>query len=307
MKYFLGVFVLAALFLAGCQSFDDLSSNVQERFQALEQKGLPDSLITPIRMAFTTAQLDRNRNRNDNAMRNMNVALEAVERAEKYLENSLSELKPRVVARRNALAARAESDFRGLQKFDADSIVAVIDSFLSIDFVFRAQSVVQKFEDNYAKMVSAQATADSVRPRIVGTWVYLDTAKHAFDRNVNAIERRTFILNRDGTGRFISEKRGQSAPNLREEWRFETRGNWDLRGNVIYLAATRWTGSEQKFWQLNENTGQWGFMNHETNQFVNNQPSIVAADVLESDHPDIGRQSLFVSFDDLQRDFRRQR
>jgi len=307
MKYLVGLFALAALFLAGCQSYEDLSSNVEERFEVLLQKGLPDSLITPIRMPLTTARLDKQRKRSSDAQRNMKVALEAVVRAEKYLEKSLSEIKPQVVAARNSLAARAGNELRGLHKADADSIIAVVDSFLNINFVFRAQNVVQQFERNFAGMVTAQATADNIRPRVAGTWVYLDTAKHAFDRNVNAVDRRVFVLNRDGTGRFTSEKRGQSAPNLREEWRFETVGTWDLRGNNIHLHATRWSGSDQRFWQLNENTGRWGFMNHETNQFIDNQPSIVAAETLDSDHPDIAKQNLFISFDDLQRDFRRQR
>jgi len=305
MRFFAVFFALAALFLAGCQSFDDLSSNVQERFAALEQKGLPDSLITPIRMAFTTAQMDSRRNRNNDALKNINIALEAVIRAENYLEKSLTETKPQVIASRNALAARAEAELRGLHKADADSIIAIIDSFLKIDFVFRAQSVAAQLESGFAGMTAAQATADSIRPRIFGTWTHLDTSKHNFDRAVNAVSRKVFTFNRNGTGTFVSERRGQSAPNLREDWRFETQGTWDLRGSNIHLTATRWHGAEQRTFQLNENTGVWGHMNHETNQFHNNVPIVIPEDELTSDDPDLAKQNLFIGFSDLQRDFRR--
>jgi len=306
MKHLVKLFtlVMILLLLAGCQSFESTATNVQERLSVLEEKGLPDSLISPIRMSLIAAQGDRRRNRNSDANKNIQKALDAVKNAEEHLERSLTDKKPQVIAKRNELARRAESDFTGLHKKDADSLIAKIDSLLGISFVFQAERVAQQFERDYARMRTAQATADSIRPRVPGTWVFTDTTKHAHDKNVNAIERKTFVFNRNGTATLTEEKSGQSAPNLREQWRFQTFGNWDLRGSTIHIFTNRWIGHEQRFWSLND--GKWGHVDQETNRFVE-RPNVVPADTLTIDHEEIVKQNRFVPFSDLEQEFRRQR
>jgi hypothetical protein len=306
MKYLVGIFALSAmLLLTACASFEDRAANVQQRLSVLEQKGLPDSVISPIRLSFATAQGAKQRNRGSEANKSMRAALEATKHAEVFLEKALTEKKPEVVARHSALSEKSANDLRGLHKRDADSLLERAKGFLDDDLVFRADNIISQLERDYPRMLRDQAIADSIRPRVQGTWVFTDTAKHTEDRSVNAVERKTFTLNRNGTARFVAEKRGQSAPALREEWRNETSGTWDLRGNVVHLIAERFVQHRQTVWQLNHQTGRWGHIDPGTSQFVEGRPRIIPAETLERDHPDISRQNLFIPFRDLEAEYRR--
>ena len=309
MKHFIYLSVLAALFLTACQSFEQRAGDVRERLAVLETKGLPDSITSPVRLALVSAQDNRARNRGGEANKALNKAVAAVKHAEDFLEKTLTTKKPEVAARYNTLVGRVEKDLRGMHKASADTIMRQVDSLLKIDFVFRAERIINQFERDYPRMQRAQHLADSIRPLINGTiWRFTETTKHAHDRNVNSVENKLFRFNRDGTSYFEERKQGQSAPNLRENWRFETWGNWDMKGDTIHLLATRFTQHRQEFWQFNELTGKWGHVN-EQNQFVEGRPRVIAAETLtKADDPaDIVRQNRFITYRDLLDEYTRQR
>jgi len=303
MKYLIGLAALAVILLfAGCKSFEQKVADVQERLAVIEKKGLPDSVITPIRLSLATAQSDKGRKRSGDANKNIKKAITAVKSAEDFLEKSLTEKKPEVISRRNALAEKVDKDFRGLHKKEADSLIALADSFINIDFYFKAEHVILHLEREYDKLKKAQALADSIRPKIAGTWSYIDTIRHSEDKNVNAIEKKIFVLNKNGTGKFTAEKKGQSGPFMKEDWKFERFGTWDVKGGVLYLTTSRYIGHEQKTWQLNEITGKWGHMTKEG--FVEGKPFVVAREVLEADHKDIHKENINIPFRDLENEYK---
>ena len=310
MRYIAYFLVLLALsFLTACQPFEKRESDVRERLTALETKGLPDSVIAPARLALVAAQGNKARNRDGEANKELNKALAAVKNAEEFLEKTLTTKKPEVVARYNALVSETEKSFRGLHRTAADSILQQIDNWLKIDFVFRAERIIQQFERDLPRMKRAQHLADSIRPIINGSnWRFTETTTHAHDRNVNAVENKTFRFNRDGTAYFEERKTGQSAPNLRENWRFETWGTWDMKGDTINVIATRFTQHRQEFWQFNELTRKWGHVN-EQNQFVEGRARVIPAETLTmADNPDdVVKQNRFIVYKDLIDEFTRQR
>jgi len=301
MKYLIGLLTAAAvLLLVGCASFDDKSKDVGKRLSILEQKGVPDSIISPARLAYSTAQGEKRRNKPDAADKKMKEAIALVKAAEVSLEKSLTETKPDVIARLNALSAKAGKDFRGLHKAEADSLLKAADSLIKIDYIFKANDIVRNFENDYSKKVKDQATADSLALRIVGTWTFLDTAKHSEDKNVNAVDRKVFTFRKDGSAYFLGEKKGQVSPYARIDAKFETFGTWDIKGDVIHITATKFVQHKQSSWQLNELTGKWGHINPQNGQFVEGKANVIAGETLDADHKDLPKQNRNVSFKELE-------
>jgi hypothetical protein len=308
MKHLICISSLSPLlFLTACQSFEQKVSDVRNRLTVLETKGLPDSVVSPARLALVSAQDNNARNRGGEANKALNKALAAVKHAEEFLENTMTTKKPEVVAMYNALVTKVENDLRGLHKKDADSALHQIDSLLKIDFVFKAERFINHFEKDYPKMSKAQATADSLRPKINGsTWVFTETTKNTEDKNVNAVEKKTFKFNRDGTSYFVEEKKGQSSPNLKEEWKFETWGKWDIKGDTVWVIATKFTQHKQTFWQFNELTKKWGHVNTE-NKFVEGKPNVIDAETLtmEKNPADVLKQNRYITHQDLIDEYKR--
>ena len=308
MRYLICIsFLSFFLLLMGCQSFQEKVNSTQLRLKALEDKGLPDSVITPIRISLVGAQDESRRNRGSEANKKIKAAIDAAVKAETFLENSLTVKKPEIVARFNTAKSKVEKDLRGLHKSDAETILASVDSLLKLDFVFRAERILEKFEKDYPKTVRAQFVADSLRPRVRGTWTFLENTKHSEDKNVNATERKVFTFEPNGRAKFVEEKRGQSSPNLKEDWRFETWGTWDMKGDTVNVAATRFTQHKQTFWQFNEITKKWGHLDN-NNNFVEGKPKVIDAETLtmEDNKDDILKQNRYVIFQDLVDEYKKQ-
>ncbi|MDR0303426.1 MAG: hypothetical protein LBH98_01465 [Chitinispirillales bacterium] len=307
MRHLLVISLFIALLLVGCQSFQKKIEDTQARLMMLENKGLPDSLITPIRISITAAQGEMKRNRGGNANKNLKAAITAVKKAEEVLENSIETKKPEIIARYNSVKDKVKKDLRALHKYDADSALAVVDSFIKIDFVFKAEAFLEKFEKDYPKLLRAQFIADSLRPKVQGTWTFIETTKNSEDKNVNAIEKKIFSFNKGGNSKFVEEKHGQSSTNLKEDWKFETWGTWDMKGDTVWVIATKFIQNKQTFWQFNELTKKWGHVDNE-NKFVDNKPNVIEAETLtiEKNKDDIVKQNRYIIYQDLLDEYKKQ-
>lgn len=310
MKHLIWIsFLAAALFLTGCKSFEERTIDVRERLSALENKGLPDSVVSPARLAYVSAQDNKARNRGSEANSDLKRAEAAVVHAEEFLVNTINTKKPEVIGRFNIIVKNTEADLRGLHKKDADSVLSQIDSLLKIDFIFKAEKGINQFEKDFPKMKRAQFVADSLRPKINGsTWTFMETTKNTEDKNVNATEKKVFKFNRDGTSYFVEEKHGQSAPNLKEDWKFETWGNWDIKGDTVHVIANKFTQHKQTFWQFNELTKKWGHYDSDKKEFVDNKPNVIAAETLTSakNPEDIVKQNRYIVYQDLIDEYKKQ-
>lgn len=308
MKRAFGIcFLSVVLLFTGCKSYEQKVEGVQSRLKALEDKGLPDSVITPVRIAIVASQGEKKRNRGGEANKKLKEATSAVKKAEDFFENSLSVKKPEVAARFNSVREKVSKELKGLHKYDADSLLSEVDSLLKKDFVFKAERALEKFEKDYPKMARAQVLADSLRPKVRGRWVFTEVTKHQEDKNVNAVEKKVFTFEGNGKSMFVEEKHGQSAPNLKEDWKFETWGNWDMKGDTVWVIATKFTQHKQTFWQFNENTRKWGHMNNE-NKFVDGKPNEIAAETLTLDKNKdaIVKQNRYIVYRDLQDEYKKQ-
>ena len=309
MKHLIWVSCLAAiLFLVGCKSFDERVVEVNERLSVLENKGLPDSVVSPARLALTSAQGNNARNRGGEANKDLKKAETAVANAEEFLENTLNTKKPEVVARFNKIVKNVDNDLRGLHRKDADVVLNQIDSLLKINFVFKAEKIINQFEKDYKKMTRAQFLADSLRPKINGsTWTFMETTKNTEDKNVNATEKKVFKFNKDGSSYFVEQKSGQSTPYLKEDWKFETWGTWDMKGDTVHVIATKFTQHKQTFWQFNELTKKWGHVDTK-NQFVVGKPNVIEAETLTlaKNPEDIVKQNRYITYQDLLDEYKKQ-
>jgi hypothetical protein len=181
------------------------------------------------------------------------------------------------------------SALTGLHKKHVDSVVAVIDSFISIKWLLQAESVINKFVGYIPKLKSDEQRAEELRPRIVGRWTCIQETKHAEDKTVHAIEKKVFEFSPDGNVTLTEKKEGKSTPYFKEDWMFVSHGNYGIKGDTVVLFIKQFKSAKQNFWDLKETDGKKEWVKA-------TQPTY------DSTITD-GSQDRYITFQDLQADF----
>jgi hypothetical protein len=80
-----------------------------------------------------------------------------------------------------------------------------------------------------------------------------------------------------------------------------------MKGDTVWVIATKFTQHKQTFWQLNESTKKWGHMNDD-NKFVENKPNEIAAETLtiEKNKDAIVKQNRYIIYRDLLDEYKKQ-
>ncbi len=86
-------------------------------------------------------------------------------------------------------------------------------------------------------------------------------------------------------------KKGKSGPKLKEDWKFESYGTWEMKGDTIHILTDRFVCPRQNLWELKvvDEKEQW---------VLNEQPTF-------DDSVTDGSQDRHISYSNLIEDFRK--
>jgi hypothetical protein len=212
-------------------------------------------------------------------------------KAESIYRDHISNLKPSIDSLR-AILLSARTTYNGLELKKFDSLMGVIDSLVRIDWLLQANTRAQAMVGMIPQFNFDSERSKELRDRVPGEWVCANITKSAENKAVNAVEKKIFTFNRDGTGKLVENKKGQSGPYLKEDWEFVSTGTWDINGDTVHLFCNRFASvrqnAERLFVTSDGRPIEW-----------RKEPSGATYDSVITD----GSQNRSVTFTDLTEDF----
>ncbi len=239
----------AIVSMVACTVSDKTLENGQQRIDALKAIGMPDSLLAQAKIYLCQAKDEKKRNNNSVSVK----AADSLEIVLKQLESSyksdLTNLSSQIESMRSQVN-EIRSQVTGLQAARIDSMMHVVDSFVNIKWYPDALTKIKIVVTALPQIKLDEQKAAEIKGKVAGTWTCTNTTKHSEDKTVNAVEKKIFIFNKDGTCKLIENKKGKSGPFLKEDYEFISYGKYAFKGDTVYLSISRFTAVRQNFERL---------------------------------------------------------
>lgn len=277
------------IMVIGCGVSKRAIEKAEKRIAALSAKGVPDSSLSRAKVFLYQARDAKERGNAGLAKMSGDSMRILIAQAESMYEDNMNRIKPWLDSQKQ-LIARETAHLTGFHKKHADSSMAVIDSFIQINWLLQAEAHTKEFVKYLPKLKSDEERAAELRPRIPGTWTCTQVTKHSEDRTVHAVEKKIFTFGKGGDVRLVEKKSGKSTPYFKEDWQFVSKGKYDVKGDTILLLINRFSAVRQNFQDLKKDDKgrkKWVKTSHPT---------------YDSSITD-GSQDRFITFHDLKTDF----
>ena len=265
MKKFiiLSFFFIAFLVIAGCSVSKKTLEDAEKRVEALRSKGVPDSSLSRAKVFLYQASDAKIRGNMGLARTSADSMRILIAQAESQYKDDMSRLKPWINSKKSFIAEET-ANLTGLHKKHLDSLMGIIDSFITINWLLHAESNVKELINYLPKLKSDEERAAELRPRILGAWTCTQITKHSEDKSIHAVEKKIFTFNNNSKVTLVENKKGKSTPYFKEDWEFISNGTWDVKGDTIFLFVERFKSARQDFWDKKEkdNRSEWVKTSH---------------------------------------------
>ena len=279
-----------ACLIAACSVSDRAIASAEKRINALKAKGVPDSALSPCLVYLYQAREMKKSHQAGESRAGMKMLRIELAKAEALYRDQIANLRPTVDANLATINA-ARQRYDGLELKKLDSLTAVVDSFLRIEWLLQANTKAEEIIKRLPQFDFDSDRAKEIRPRLAGEWVCANKTTSKENKAINAVEKKIFIFEKDGTARLVENKKGQSGPYLREDWEFNSWGKWNVNGDTVRLFIDRFAAVRQNFQRMYLSDGgkkkEW-----------RNEPQPTYDSTITD-----GSQDRFVTFTDLQSDF----
>ena len=241
-----------ALLTTGCSKKISVEEG-EARVAALESKGVPDSVISAAKVylyQFKSAKATGNAGLLRRYRDSLQLALGQVEGG---MEADIQKLKPLVDSLVASINERRPG-LTGLHKAAGDSVYAILDALVGKNWLPQAKDKAVELDALVDTLNAQEKLAKQLRPRFVGNWT---SSSSPADKRFKAVERRTIVFGRDGSMRTMEQMKGQTSEYLKEDWKFESLGKWDIKGDVAYQYVEREKCSRQVYTNYNVKERKW--------------------------------------------------
>jgi hypothetical protein len=295
MKKRLAIYALIALGLgiAGCAPSDRALNNAENRITVLKSKGVPDSALSPSLVYLYQARESKRKNEAGDSRNAAKLLRSELAKAEAIYRDNISNLKPSVDSLR-AIMQSARGKYSGLVLKKFDSLTAIADSFMGINWLLQASTKAQEIVARIPQFNFDADRSKELLERLPGEWICVTKSKGDNCKDINAVEKKIFTLQKDGKAQFVETKKGQSGPFFKEDWEFVSKGTWDVNGDTLCLFINRFTAVRQMFEKL--------FIEDGGKKKVWKKEQQPTYDSAITD----GSQNRFITFSDLKEDFKQE-
>jgi hypothetical protein len=244
----LAVCCVMVILLAGCGVSEKKLKDAEQRMQTLQSNGVPDSLLTEARVLISQSRVSKKLGNGIGAKTEYDSAMTILAKAEGNYGTTTAELKPSVEAIRKSLGDK-KLNLSGVILKEADSLLAFIDALMTANKWPDAKAECQEVVAIFAGLEKDQQLAKEVKPKLAGTW----SGSQAFKEDgANAVEKKQFAFAPDGKIDIVEERSGATTPSFKEDWKFQSSGTYDVKGDTILIAITKEKCLKQVFQHLKE-------------------------------------------------------
>lgn len=248
--------VLGVFLCTGCSVSQKSIDETQKRVDELKTKGVPDSTLSDALKYMYAVTYAKQKDDKAVARKALDSAKTAITKLEGMYAEKSARIKPYTDSLVNVVK-KAKTSLTGMQAKKIDSALVVIDKFVQKNWIFQIEDNAKKAVAMIPQLTANEARSKELMAILPGEWVFTDKSKSESDKAVNAIEKKTFILAKDGKATFIEAKKGQSAKNLKEDYEFRSQGTYDCLGDTLFLFINKFASVKQNFERLNETTKKW--------------------------------------------------
>jgi hypothetical protein len=275
---------------AGCGVSKRSLEDAERRINVLKEKGVPDSSLSSAVVQLYQARDAKQRGNRGVAKKAADSMLVLIAQAEDQYEEDMKRLKPYVDSLK-IVFRKTGAELSGLQRKHLDSLVSIVDSFYTMNWLLQAEAHANQIVDYLPTLKLDEEVANEKWPKVRGTWVCKTRSKHSSDKTVNAVEHKIFTFNGDSSALFVEKKSGKSTPYFKEDWEFRSWGKWGMHGDTIHVFVDRFAAVKQNFEEYHKpkegGKPYWKKINH---------PSY------DSTITD-GSQNRYITLNDLKQDF----
>jgi hypothetical protein len=245
----------AIIGITGCSVSQKKLDDCEARINQLKQMGVPDSSLSKPRVFVYQAKDAVQRGNTGLANKSYDSLKTYIAQAEALYNESLTKIQPEVEAIKAKIMS-TKANLSGLQAKKIDSLMAPVDSFLSMKWVLSAHTLIQEIQARLPSLEADQVKADNLKKTIPGDWVCESITKSAEFKEIHAVEKKIFSLSRDGKAKLVENKRGQSGQYLKEDYEFISWGTYDMLGDTLCLFIDRFAAVRQNFEKLYVENGK---------------------------------------------------
>jgi hypothetical protein len=222
---------------AGCGASKKSLDEGEARIQAMMDKGFPDSLLADAKLYLFEARSAKQMGNTRRAQEYADSLVMALDKVEAELAAETEKLKPYVDSLWASIKERKKG-LTGQQLLVADSIAGIIDSFLTATWLAQAKDKCVELDETLPGLLQDEEIAAKTRPKVIGTWT---STRAPGDKRFKATEKRLVKFAADGTVEMVEEMKGQTDEYLKEDWKFESSGTWDVKGDTVLVSITKET------------------------------------------------------------------
>jgi len=281
----LGLTVIVSL--VACGVSEKAIQSGQMKIDALKAQGIPDTLLSQSKLLLRQAKDESFRNNNSVANKAYADFKKEIVQVETSFKASLPQMESELSTVRGQVQS-VKSQLSGMQVIYLDSLMRLVDSCASANALPDAVAKIKLVVAALPQLQKDEENSQNIKEKVYGTWTCTNLTKHSEDPSVNAVEKKIFILNRDGSAKFIEKKSGKSGPYLKEDYEYVSTGTYGFRGDTVYLSISRFAAVKQNFSRMVDlKAKKWQPDNH---------PSYDSAITDKS-------QDRFIAYPDLTADF----
>lgn len=219
----------------GCGVSDSKLAAIESRIDSLSRMGVPDSILTEPKIQLAEARGYKKAANMAKAGQSADSASLLIEQAQQWYDGQMEKLRPEIASVKKSIGEQT-AKLSGPNLRVADSVIAVADSFASMDWLFQSRQKLAVLEQMIPDLLESEKTGEKLRPKIVGSWQEVVRPDGV---GTTAVLKTTYTYNKDGSMTFSESKKGQSNEVTKEDWAFTSWGNWEMKGDTVLMHVER--------------------------------------------------------------------
>jgi len=243
----------AGIAITSCGTGQKAIGTFEAQLKALEDKGVPDSLLSSVRVYLSQIKAGKQSGLGTLVRASTDSVKRYLGAAEQWYQATVQTTKPRVDSLLKYFAAKKVA-LSGMQLKEADSLLTIIDSYAKKNWYMQAMVFAELLDTLMPVLIKDEENAKKAGAQILGTtW---SMAKKITENGGNAVQKSRVSFKKDGTFEMTEEMNGQTKPTLKEDWLFLSQGTYAMKGDTVLLSVQKEKRVRQIYWHQVENKGK---------------------------------------------------
>jgi hypothetical protein len=244
--------VLCSFLFGGCGITGGKLKAADQRIEKLIRQGVPDSVIETAKMLVLDIRSAMQYGGGKDPQKLYDSLMVMLDKTETAYASTTNALKPGIIKKRTDFDGKRQT-LTGMQLQEADRVMGKLDSLIGANKWPDEKKQCNIVDTVLQSLVVDEQRAQTIKPKLLGTWA---GTEHITDNGANAIEKTVFVFAKDGMVEVIEEHTGKNDETQKADWKFHSKGMYDVKGDTAFLTISHEQCLKQIYWNLMEKGGK---------------------------------------------------